>query len=427
MSGWGLSSKTRGASAPMGQQLWEQRVSLRVGMDAEIDILIIEDDQAFREDLCRRLNRIERLDANFVVCEELAEGREALESQLFDVGLFDYSLPDGNALEFVQELVGRHGGTVAPIIITSLTDAETRADILAAGAEDYLIKGDFDDATLERSILYALARSRGQHLRERVERLGRLQQLGDFAADMAHQINNPLAVMSNNLQFMKRLYEQVSEGSAPNNQTEGLLDDWGELLEESSGALERLTQLVRDVQLLRGPKIEDVVPCDVNELIRKGARRVIGEYDNIDMEFDLVDVPMIGAEWERLTKAFAAAIENAAEAAVRGDHEPEVRVTTKRARQGVRVEIDDNGPGMIANDIEKHFRPFSTTKPPSQGRGLGLPLILQIVRAHGGTLDVESSEKGTTLTIWLPKDPAGLGDTPIETLYDDTDIDFGNT
>jgi signal transduction histidine kinase len=397
-------------------------------MREELDILVVEDDEVFMEDLRRRLGRLERVSADCVFCETLSEGRAALEQQIFDVGLFDYSLPDGDALLLVEELGGRFGRTIAPVIITSMKDAESRSEILAAGAEDYLVKGEFNDATLERTILYARARKRGQHIRERFERVDRLMQLGEFAADVAHQINNPITVISNNLQFQKQLYRGMKDdlevGEAPTRSDLGsLLEQMRTLLDESSEALARITSLVSEVQFLRGPSVQDVSPCDPNELVRKGVARATDDNDDVDVRLELVDVPMIGAEAERLIRAIEAAVQNAAEAASRDAGPPWVRVSTRPERQGVRIDVEDNGPGMSEENTREYFRPFYTTKPPSVGRGLGLPLIMQVVSVHGGTLDVESSDEGTTLTIWLPRDPAGLGDTPIETLYDDTDIE----
>lgn len=82
---------------------------------------------------------------------------------------------------------------------------------------------------------------------------------------------------------------------------------------------------------------------------------------------------------------------------------PLVTVSTKRTESGVQISVSDNGPGIPDSIKEKIFQPFFTTKKGTEGTGLGLSLSYDIVKAHGGTIKVESEQgKGTTLIIDLP-------------------------
>jgi signal transduction histidine kinase len=84
-------------------------------------------------------------------------------------------------------------------------------------------------------------------------------------------------------------------------------------------------------------------------------------------------------------------------------YEPTVTVTTKKVNDEVEIRVSDNGNGISPNIVDKIFQPFFTTKPTGQGTGLGLSLSYDIVKAHGGTLKVESKEGvGSEFIIQLP-------------------------
>jgi signal transduction histidine kinase len=395
--------------------------------DYEFDTLVVEDDEVFRRELRRRLDKIARFDVAVTMCETLDEARAALDEQSFDIGLFDYSLPDGSSLDLVEYLASDLQNPIALIIVTSLDDEETRNEIIAAGAQDYLVKGNYDNSLLERSILLAVERRRGSHLRRRLAKTSRLVELGSLAADVAHHFNNPLAILSNNLQFEEavadRLESLVDKGELYTDEVAEIVAELREIRDESAQALSRLTRLISDIQLLDGPTTDAVEPCDVNELLREAVRHA--DTDDVEVEIALVDVPMISVDQKRMVTAFTYALDNAAEAAVKGGGDSIVEIVTDVREQGVRVEISDSGPGVPAELREDVFRPFYTTKPPSEGRGMGLPVIFNVVRAHGGKVEMKSTAQGTALSIWLPKDAGGLGDTPLESLYGDTDVEVG--
>jgi len=83
---------------------------------------------------------------------------------------------------------------------------------------------------------------------------------------------------------------------------------------------------------------------------------------------------------------------------------PAVTVATKNLGDNVQISVSDNGPGIPDNIKDKIFQPFSTTKPTGQGTGLGLSLSYDIVKAHGGKLDIQSRPGETTFTITLNMD-----------------------
>jgi signal transduction histidine kinase len=89
--------------------------------------------------------------------------------------------------------------------------------------------------------------------------------------------------------------------------------------------------------------------------------------------------------------------------AVNGLENPKVMVVTKPTENGIQITVSDNGPGIPEAIKDKIFQPFFTTKPTGQGTGLGLSLSYDIVKAHGGSIKIESNEnEGATFTIELP-------------------------
>ena len=85
------------------------------------------------------------------------------------------------------------------------------------------------------------------------------------------------------------------------------------------------------------------------------------------------------------------------------DYEPTVSVSTKKLNDKVEIKVKDNGNGIPQKVVDKIFQPFFTTKPTGQGTGLGLSLSYDIVKAHGGELNVETSEgEGSMFKILLP-------------------------
>jgi signal transduction histidine kinase len=117
------------------------------------------------------------------------------------------------------------------------------------------------------------------------------------------------------------------------------------------------------------------------------------------------DLPPISADPNQLQQVLINLLMNALEATLPGGH---VQVTAapraEAGRPGVRFGVADTGPGIPPDVLPRVFEPFFTTKPPGQGTGLGLAICRDIVKEHGGEIQVESQPgAGTTFTVWLPE------------------------
>jgi two-component system, cell cycle sensor histidine kinase and response regulator CckA len=252
-------------------------------------------------------------------------------------------------------------------------------------------------------------------IQARLAQAERLSALGVLSAGVAHEINNPLAYVVLNLEFMER------ELSKPNGTTtpESLL----ERVRQARHGAERVATIVRDLKTFaradgwtRGPvRIESVLESALNVAQSETAKSA-----SITRRY--ADVPAVLGNGARLEQVFLNLVLNAAQAIPEGDpHGHEIRVELDSNGDTVRVEVTDDGVGMSPDVLDRIFDPFFTTKPPGIGTGLGLPICRSIVRAHGGELDVRSAPgQGSTFTVVLPRwvgerkksEPSGPGEAP---------------
>lgn len=145
--------------------------SLQTGKD-RYRVLVIDDDEVDRMRVERMLRTASRhgWTAEIVTAETKAAGKAALQAESFDCVLLDIRLSDGNGMELLREVGAVSGETPPVVILTTLDDKSATLQGLALGAQDYLIKGDFSDEMLLRSIRYAIERDRVVKERNRLTR-----------------------------------------------------------------------------------------------------------------------------------------------------------------------------------------------------------------------------------------------------------------
>jgi signal transduction histidine kinase/CheY-like chemotaxis protein len=216
----------------------------------------------------------------------------------------------------------------------------------------------------------------------------KLAAIGELAANIAHEINNPLTTV---LGFASFIAERLPEND-PTREELGLIQ------EEAS----RARDIVRD--LLQFSRQRDFMPepADVNMVLEQvvGMVRRQGALNAITVNEELADLPMVEMDVPRIKQVFLNIINNAVYA-MKGGGALAIRTTLDGSQ--VRIAFADTGPGIPAEILSRIFDPFFTTKPEVSGTGLGLSVSLGIVQSHGGSIDVQSDVgKGTTFTISLP-------------------------
>ncbi len=288
------------------------------------------------------------------------------------------------------------------------------------------------ERTLELNQTHENLKKEYQHLQALNEKLENAQAqllqsdkmagLGQLAAGIAHEINNPVGFVNANLGTLKgyvdsllsliSVFEQVSDELPPAvqkrlNEMKSQMDleyirqDILDLLSESTDGLDRVKQIVQDLKdfarageavwqesdLHKG--LDSTLNVVWNEVKYKA--KVLKEYG---------DIPLVRCIPAQINQVFMNILVNAAHA-IEGMGE----ITIRSGRDGdqVWISIQDNGRGMTEDVQRRIFEPFYTTKPVGKGTGLGLSLTYSIIQKHHGRIDVESQVGvGSTFTIWLP-------------------------
>jgi two-component system NtrC family sensor kinase len=235
---------------------------------------------------------------------------------------------------------------------------------------------------------------------QKAEHTNRMASIGQLAAGVAHEINNPLAVINEKAGLMLDLTEMSDD--FPNK------EKFGDLLRSIHTSIKRGRTITHRLLGFARQMYVSVEVIDVNDIIREvlsflkneAVRRKI--QINLDLKEDL---PTIQSDRGQLQQVFMNVISNALEA-VDTEGKGNVDINTwLKDKDTVGVRISDNGCGIRQDKLERIFEPFFTTKARDKGTGLGLSITYGIVVKLGGKISVESEvNKGTSFTIELPRD-----------------------
>jgi signal transduction histidine kinase len=258
----------------------------------------------------------------------------------------------------------------------------------------------------------------------------KMASIGQLAAGVAHEINNPIGFVNSNLGTLRGYVEQllavlaafepvldiVPDGPARERieaamqaaELDYLKSDIVALLEESSDGLARVRRIVQDLKDFSHSDQGEWVYADLH----KGLDSTLNVVNNeIKYKARVVkaygDLPMIRCLPSQLNQVFMNLLVNAAHA-IEGQGEIGVRTGVEGVgeRGSVWVEISDSGVGIPANLLTRIFDPFFTTKPVGKGTGLGLSISYGIVHKHGGQIEISSEVgKGTVFRVSLPIHP----------------------
>ena len=256
----------------------------------------------------------------------------------------------------------------------------------------------------------------------------RLASVGLLAAGVAHEINNPLTYLLANLREvcdelprtargLAALRLRLDEGLGAEAARELLgpadrlpepdrLHDMAELLRDALQGAVRVREIVGDLKTFSRVEPDRQVPVAINSVL-EGVINMA--YNQIRFRARLVKdygrVPPVLASEGRLSQVFLNLLINATQALEEGEAEQnEIRVLTRAERGRVLVEVRDTGHGIPAAQLERVFDPFYTTKDRSEGSGLGLSICRNIIRACGGTIEIDSRPgEGTCVRVGFPQ------------------------
>ncbi|MBK7861060.1 MAG: response regulator [Archangiaceae bacterium] len=236
-------------------------------------------------------------------------------------------------------------------------------------------------------------------LERRLQLSERLAAIGTLAAGVAHEINNPLAFVSSNLEYINHELQRVAAKDPEASELIAAIGD------ASQGA-QRIAVIVRDLKLFSRDQ-EQSEPVDLKSAVEWALKIVdVQLRHRCEVRRDLQPTPKVVGSEGRFGQLFANILLNAVQALPEGRplSESWIRVaTTTDAAGNAVVEIQDTGCGIPEAQLGRIFDPFFTTKPVGKGTGLGLTIAHAVVSAARGHIDVQSTVgKGTTFKVVLP-------------------------
>jgi PAS domain S-box-containing protein len=318
----------------------------------------------------------------------------------------------------------------------ALRDGQGKPYRMAGSHTDITERKEFESKLAEQNALLERAMAAERKTNETLKRAQALMVenekmagLGHMVAGVAHEINNPLAFITNNVAILQRDFDEICqlvrlyESAAPTIAREAPdldrqivslrrhveMDDTlkclPELMARTAEGLKRIRQIVGDLRLFARLDEGEVNEADLNAGIRSTVTIIQGHAKNKDVSLDLqlAPLPAVTCHAARVNQVVMNLLSNAIDACERGG-----KITVRSGTENGQVKLDviDNGQGISPAIRGRIFDPFFTTKPIGKGTGLGLSISYAIVQDHGGTIDVDSTPgKGSRFTVKLPVRP----------------------
>lgn len=402
-------------------------------------ILVADDSEMMRRLL---VGFLRKWHYEVVEAEDGAQAWSCFQQDRCPLVLTDWMMPEMDGLELTKRIRSAEATEYTYIILlTAKSEKEDLIEAMEAGADDFLIKPcDQNELRVrihagERIIRleHALA-AQNRTLRETQAALvqsEKLAGLGQLAAGMAHEINNPISYVANNLAVLLRDVNSLSEvltryraahaelasarpeladeidALAQSCDLSWIQQNAPTLFESSRQGLSRVRDIVRQLRDFARLDEADLDELDLNAAIRSTAEILGHEIQSktVTIEFALLDsLSRITCRPAKIHQVLYNLLLNAVQACRTHGH---ITVRTlQESEDGVSFEVEDNGCGIDEQHLPHIFEPFFTTKPVGGGAGLGLAVSYGIVRDHGGTIDVETSvERGSTFRVRLPLRP----------------------
>jgi signal transduction histidine kinase len=421
-----------------------------------MEILIVEDDFISRNMLSKMLTEMGH---DVVPTENGLQAWEHLKKSPVKIVISDWMMPEMDGLELCHKI--RNYSFYGYVYIIMLTAKDRKADLVdvfRAGADDYIPKPfdpeelqarvmtgvrvvDLEERHIEvssqieaknkklESALNALEETQAQMLHSE-----KMASIGQLAAGVAHEINNPTGFVSSNLKtltdyqeeiaqliekyqgLMSQLVSQEQQGTLSEQiwttveeikdfeqdiDVSFLMEDITDLIGDCREGIDRIKKIVIDLKDFAHPGEDKVQLTDINNGIESTLNVVNNEIKyKATVHKNFGDIPTVKGIPQQLNQVFMNILVNAAQAI---EKKGDIYIGTRLVAQSVEVSIRDNGRGISQDNITKIFDPFFTTKDVGKGTGLGMNIAYNIIQKHNGTIHVDSElGKGTTFTITLP-------------------------
>lgn len=258
------------------------------------------------------------------------------------------------------------------------------------------------------------------HAERQLYEAEKMASIGQLAAGVAHEINNPMGFIRSNLVTAKA-YVQKFNSLAPlarngagdrlksawqAGDMDFVLEDFAALLNESMAGADRVARIVADLKAFSDVDRAAEEICNINDCVVSVCNIASSRIPaGVHLVTELDDSPSLRCRPGHLNQAFLNLLLNALQAV---GQQGEIRLKTEYGDGEILMHVIDSGEGIPEESLSRIFEPFFTTRPVGQGTGLGLTVCRDIVQAHGGSISVESRVGvGSHFTVHLPLDRMG--------------------
>jgi PAS domain S-box-containing protein len=243
-----------------------------------------------------------------------------------------------------------------------------------------------------------------RELQSKMMQMDRMIAVGTLAAGVAHEINNPLAYVHANVEYLlsqTRKYTHAEEGA------EVEPEEWTEVLEDVREGTTRIRSIVADLSTFSASHEAESEPLDVEQILESTIKMAENQLRHrATLVRDYEEVPAVKGVESNLAQVFLNLLVNAAQAIPEGaveDNEIRVSIHSAESEDAVVISITDTGSGIPEAVQARVFDPFFSTKSPDQGMGLGLSICRNLIHAQGGSIDFTTCDaEGTTFRVELP-------------------------
>lgn len=393
-------------------------------------ILIAEDDTPSRTLLERKLRG---WDYEVIAAEDGSQAWDAVQKQTPDIAILDWMMPGLDGVDVCRNI--RNAKDLPYTYIIMLTAKEQDQDMLVAfdaGADDYILKPFDKDILRSRIAVGSRVINYDRKLTETNEQLRqdgykmeklaherskqlvhaeRMATVGLLSAGIAHEINNPTAFISGNIQTLEKFWKDVepilqpgsNDGKSLSGKIEFILEEMPNAIDGIRNGVERISKIVNGLKAFCRKDHGNLTLCDVNTCIEQSlelCRNPLKYHVTVEKELG-ENLPQIKADSQQIEQVLVNLFTNAVDAI--GEKDGVMTIETKIVDDTVLIMVGDSGPGIQEDKFNDIFQPFFTTKPVGSGTGLGLSTAIGIIENHQGHLEVTNKPTGGALfTISLP-------------------------
>jgi two-component system nitrogen regulation sensor histidine kinase NtrY len=321
----------------------------------------------------------------------VASPRASLDATLRDVRRLGLGLAAAALLAAVAASFAFAARIARPV--SELAEGARR---VAGGDLETAVRAQGEDEVAELALAFNRMTAELRDSRDRLLQAERVAAWREMARRLAHELKNPLFPIQLSIETLRRAldHEGETEGSAQPFRT--LFRESSETILQELAALRRIIEEFSQFARMPQPELR---PTDVNEVVGRVLDLYRPRANGVALEADLAPgLPPVPADADLLARALGNLMGNAFDAMAAGGV---LRVRTAPEPEGVRIEVEDTGPGLTDDQRTRLFTPYYTTK--RGGTGLGLAIVQGIVSDHGGRIQVRSNPgEGTTFTLLLP-------------------------